>query len=320
MDHATTLFLALVIDAIVGDPNWLYRRAPHPVVWMGAAIGWLDSAWNEASHSDAVRRVKGVVAILILLAISAGAGWLIHAGLERLAHGTILEAVIASVFLAQNSLYRHVAAVEKGFAGGQLGPAQVAVSQIVGRDPASLDEAGVCRAAIESLAENFSDGIVAPAFWFCLFGLPGLLVYKALNTADSMIGHRNDRYRAFGWASARLDDVANLLPARIAAITIAMAAIFQAGGAPAKAVGSAFRDARHHGSVNAGWPEASMAGALGIRLAGPRRYAGVLVEDPWMGNGREGLVPNDIRRALGLYVRACIALLVFVAILVTIQA
>lgn len=319
LDHAPILLLALMIDAVVGDPGWLYRRVPHPVVLLGVAIGWCDRVLNRETWSDAFRRASGVIAISGILALSGSAGWAVHEALRDLPYVMVSEAVIASVFLAQNSLYRHVAAVGHGFAGGGLDPARAAVGLIVGRDPARLDEAGICRAAIESLAENFSDGIVAPVFWYLLFGLPGLLAYKALNTADSMIGHRNDRHRAFGWASARLDDVANLVPARIAALAITIAANAQSRSAGNAAKAAALRDARRHRSVNAGWPEAAMAGALGLRLAGPRHYDAALVDDAWMGDGRERAVPDDIRRALRLYLRGCLVVMIIVALLAAIQ-
>jgi adenosylcobinamide-phosphate synthase len=318
-DHAPILLLALIIDAVAGDPGWLYRRVPHPVVLFGAAIDWCDRVWNRETFAAGTRRAHGVVVAMGILALFGVAGWVIHLGLQYLPHSAVFEAVIASVFFAQNSLYWHVSAVERGFVGARLGPARAAVALIVGRDPASLDQAGVCRAAIESLAENFSDGIVAPALWYLLFGLPGLFAYKALNTADSMIGHRSDRHLAFGWASARLDDLANLVPARVAALAITIAANGQTRNAANEAKIAALRDARRHRSVNAGWPEAAMAGALGLRLAGPRLYDGVLVEDAWMGNGRADAMPDDIRRALRLYLRACLVVMLVVAMLVAIQ-
>lgn len=305
VETAPVLLLALAIDALIGDPAWLYRRLPHPVVLIGAVIARLDRDLNQAKHAAAIRRGLGVIALGAVLLVAGSAGWLLHFGLSAMPHGTVLEALAASIFLAQNSLYRHVAAVERGFVGARLAPAQAAVRMIVGRDPASLDEAGTCRAAIESLAENFSDGVVAPAFWYLVLGLPGLLAYKALNTADSMIGHRTDRHLHFGWASARLDDLANLIPARLTALLVAMAACLSGAISGKTALVSAFRDAGHHRSVNAGWPEAAMAGALGLRLAGPRSYDGVVVDDAWMGDGDTRATPDAIRRALLLYVRAC---------------
>jgi len=313
-ETAPVLFLALVLDAVFGDPAWIYRRLPHPVVLIGAMIAWLDRNWNQEKYADALRRVLGVIAILSLLLLAWGSGWLLHATLSTLPHGMVTEALIVAVFLAQNSLYRHVAAVERGFVGARLPPAQAAVGLIVGRDPTSLDQAGTCRAAIESLAENFSDGIVAPAFWYLVLGLPGLIAYKALNTADSMIGHRTDRHLRFGWATARLDDLTNFIPARLTALILAAAACLSAEFRPKAALVSAFRDARRHRSVNAGWPEAAMAGALGARLAGPRTYNGIVVEDAWMGNGDVRAMPEDIRRALWLYVRACGVMTVLVGL------
>ncbi len=305
LETAPVLFLALAIDAVIGDPAWVYRRLPHPVVLIGTMIGWLDRVLNQANHAGAIRRGLGVIALVPVFLVAGGAGWLLQTGLSAVPHGMVLEALAVSIFLAQNSLYRHVAAVERGFVGARLATAQAAVRLIVGRDPVSLNEAGTCRAAIESLAENFSDGVVAPAFWYLVFGLPGLLAYKALNTADSMIGHRNDRHLHFGWAAARLDDLANLLPARLAALFIAIAACLTRGDRAKAALISAFRDAGRHRSVNAGWPEAAMAGALGLRLAGPRTYGGVVVDDAWMGDGDTNAKPENIRRALHLYLRAC---------------
>jgi len=319
IDHAPILLLALIFDAIIGDPGWFYRRIPHPVVLFGRMIGWFDQAWNRDTLADGTRRLLGAAAVLIILTLAASIGWLIQTSLRGAPYAIALEALIASLFLAQNSLYRHVAAVANNQinSGGDLRAAQVAVGKIVGRDPANLDQAGICRAAIESLAENFSDGVAAPVFWYLLLGLPGLLAYKALNTADSMIGHLSDRYRAFGWAAARLDDLANYPPARFGAIALAGAAVFIPGMSAKAAIRAATRDASEHRSVNAGWPEAAMAGALGLRIAGPRHYDGVLVEDAWMGDGCANAKPDDIQRGLRLYVGACLILTTGAAFLST---
>jgi len=317
IDHAPILLLALIIDAIIGDPDWVYRLAPHPVVLFGRIIGWFDQAWNRDTLADGARRLLGAATVLIILTLAAGIGWLIQTGLRGIPYAIALEALIASLFLAQNSLYRHVAAVAYSLinSDGDLRAAQVAVGRIVGRDTTSLDKAEICRAAIESLAENFSDGVAAPVFWYLLLGLPGLLAYKALNTADSMIGHLSDRHRAFGWAAARLDDFANYLPARLGAIALAGAAVCIPGMPAKTAIRAAIRDASEHRSVNAGWPEAAMAGALGLRIAGPRRYEGVLVEDAWMGDGCADARPDDIRWGLRLYAGACLILAAGTAIL-----
>lgn len=316
LEHAPILLLALAVDAVVGDPAWLYRRVPHPIVWFGWLVGVLDRSLNHACHPAAFRLTMGLWALALVVAIAGLAGWLLLLVLLAVDGRPILEALVASVFLAQNSLYRHVAAVTQGFAEGGVEVARGAVSLIVGRDPASLDSAGVCRGAIESLAENFSDGVVAPAFFYLLGGLPGLLVYKALNTADSMIGHKTSRYHEFGWAAARLDDVANFIPARLSGLLIALGAASLGGASPFAAWQVMCRDARHHRSFNAGWPEAAMAGALGLRLAGPRSYGGAVVEDAWMGDGRADARPEDVTRALSLYARASLLAFVSVAALV----
>src|SRR6185436_6153403 len=208
--------------------------------------------------------------------------------------------------IAQRSLYQHVARVRSAFTDGGLAEARRAVSMIVGREPDQLDEAGVCRAAIESCAENFSDGVVAPVFWLALFGLPGLIAYKAINTADSMIGHRSPRYLSFGWASARLDDLVNLIPARLSGLLVAMVAPI-AGGTTGTALRVMWRDAAKHRSPNAGWPESATAGALGLALAGPRRYGEQIVDDPLLNaEARKDAAPVDIGRALKLLVAACL--------------
>jgi adenosylcobinamide-phosphate synthase len=303
-DALLILLAALAIDAVVGDPQWLWRRWPHPVTAIGAAINALDRSCNRPNRSAFWRRIAGISCIVMLVA----AAGVIGAGLERLlrtAHGgEFLIALVAAIFIAQKGLYDHVAAVRIAFAEGDLAQARTAVSMIVGRDPAVLDEAGVCRASIESCAENFSDGVVAPAFWFALFGLPGLLIYKTVNTADSMIGHRTLRHEAFGWAAARLDDALNLVPARLSGLLIAMAAP-AAQGSIATSLRTMWRDARLHRSPNAGWPESAMAGTLQLALAGPRRYAERIVDDPFLNaGGRKTAVPDDIQRALRVLIAA----------------
>jgi adenosylcobinamide-phosphate synthase len=297
-DALWILALALVLDAIVGDPDAVWRRWPHPVVWMGGVIGRLDSGLNRDADGFARRRLKGVVALALALAIFAGGAWLLHRALAALSWGWLIEAAVASVLIAQKSLHQHVARVAEGLEREGLDGGRRAVSMIVGRDPLSLDEAGVARAAIESTAENFSDGVVAPAFWFALLGLPGIVAYKLVNTADSMIGHRSPRHEAFGWAAARLDDLLNLAPARLAGLLIASAAIL-VGGSASAALRTMFSDASLHRSPNAGWPEAAMAGGIGVALAGPRRYDGRVVDDPFLNaSGRTQATADDIRRGL----------------------
>lgn len=301
-DALLILLVALVADAVIGDPDRLWRRVAHPVAWIGTLIAVLDRRLNRVEWRDGTRKVIGILTLAIVVSAAALAGAALEAGLRQLPGHVATIGLVASVLIAQNSLYQHVAQVASAFDAGGLAAARQAVSLIVGRNPESLDEAGVCRAAIETAAENFSDGVVAPAFWFALFGLPGLAAYKAVNTADSMIGHLSQRHRDFGWAAARFDDLVNLAPARLSGLALAFAAPL-GGGAIGAAMRSMLRDARLHRSPNAGWPEAAMAGALGLALAGPRRYGNVIVDDPYLNaRGRADARPEDIRRALRVFV------------------
>lgn len=290
---------AAVLDAAVGYPDALHRRIPHPVAWIGALISALEAGLNLPAFSQIARRLLGVVTLAIIVGVSAMAGWLIaHFG------GPWAVAIVGAVGLAQRSLFDHVRAVARPLTAGDLDSARAAVGMIVGRDVARLDESGVATAAIESLAESFNDGVVAPLFWFVVGGLPGLFVYKAVNTADSLIGHREPRWRSFGWASARFDDLLNLIPARIAGVVVAIAG---RGGWRVM-----FRDAGKHASPNAGWPEAAMAGALGVRLGGPAWYDGEVSQRPVLGEGRAA-EPADLARALRVYLVACAILWLMLA-------
>jgi len=300
------LFMALGLDACLGEMGWLFRWLPHPVVVMGRAIAGLDRRLNRAELSEANRRWRGVALVVLVVGTAAGVGGLIAFLARTLPHAWLFEVFVAATLLAQRSLFDHVHDVARALENGGLEGGRQAVARIVGRDPQSLDEYGVARAAVESLAENFADAVVAPAFWYALFGLPGMLAYKAVNTLDSMVGYRNDKYRAFGWASARLDDLANLLPARLAALMLALAAMATPRGNPFRAVATMVTDARHHRSPNSGWPEAAMAGALGLALGGPRKYPGLTVNEKWIGGGRARLTVPDIDRALVLFAAACL--------------
>lgn len=304
-DTLAILALALAIEAAFGYPDALYRALGHPVTWIGRLIAALDRGMNRGGAS--ARRLAGILALGILIAcVGAVASALTAAaGLAGTLPAIALLALLCAGLPAQRSLYQHVARVAAGLRTDGLPGGRHAVSMIVGRDPETLDEAGICRAAIESLSENFSDGIVAPAFWIGVGGLPGGALYKAINTADSMIGHRTPRHEAFGWASARLDDLVNLPASRLTALLIVAAAAVHRDASAAGAWRAVRRDARRHRSPNAGWPEAAMAGALGLRLAGPRVYAGVAVDDAWMGDGRAAAAPADVERALAVYRTAC---------------
>lgn len=283
MREARLTLTALAVEAGIGWPG----RLPHPVQAIGAVIDRADRHLNNGRF----RRVKGIAA---MAAIAGGAAL---AGAVVARAGRPAAVVAASAGLAQRSLWQHVRAVERALAAGDLPLARARVAMIVGRDTATLDESGIAKAAIESLAESFCDGVVAPACWLALGGVPGLWAYKAVNTADSMIGHLTDQHRRFGWAAARTDDAMNLLPARLAGVLIVAAAGGRGGAIMA-------RDARRHASPNAGWPEAAMAGALGVRLGGPVRYDGVAHDRPWLGEGQEPAGAADIARALRLYRRA----------------
>ncbi len=303
-------FAALLIERIWGYPDALYRAVGHPVTWIGALIGMLDRKWNLAADAPARRRASGVTALVVIVALPALIAAIATGMLSGSIAGIAILALLASSLLAQRSLETHVAAVVVALEDEGLEAGRAAVSMIVGRDPQALDEAGVARAAIESLAENFSDGIVAPAFWTGLLGLAGGAAYKAVNTADSMIGHRTERHVDFGRAAARLDDLVNIPASRLSALLLWGAAWFVPGASPDGAREAVRRDARKHRSPNAGWPEAAMAGALGLALAGPRAYGGVTVDDAIMGEGgRRDATAADIRRALALY-RAADTLLI----------
>lgn len=290
---------AMVAEMLTGYPGAVYRRIGHPVVWIGALITAFETSLNQGS--DLRRRIAGIVTVAATAGVAAGVGFGVAAVLQGPA-GTVVAACIAGSLIAQRSLADHVRRVADALDRGGLEAGRAAVAHIVGRDPQALDMAGVSRAAVESLAENFSDGVVAPVLWMAVAGLPGAAAYKAINTADSMIGHRNERYRSFGWAAARLDDLVNLPASRLSAALLVAAAALVPGASARGAWRAVRRDARRHRSPNAGWPEAAMAGALGFALAGPRSYGGVVVEDALMGaGGRHALGPADIRRALTLY-------------------
>lgn len=293
---------ALALDAAIGWPNVLYARIGHPVGCFAWFIQSCETRWNRTAYRFGTRRLLGILTVLLLVLLIGGvSGIAQHLVLTYFGRwGWLGVATLAWPALAQRSLFDHVRPVGAALLAGDLPGARRAVGMIVGRDTAALDESGVARAAIESLAESFCDGVAAPLFWLFLFGLPGIWVYKAINTADSMIGHREERWRAFGWAAARTDDLLNLIPARLSGILLCIAGF---GGWR-----TLWRDAGKHASPNAGWPEAAMAGALGLRLAGPIAYDGAMHDKPWIGDGRSDADARDIGRALSLYVRACLLL------------
>ncbi|MFQ5958089.1 MAG: adenosylcobinamide-phosphate synthase CbiB [Alphaproteobacteria bacterium] len=300
------LLFALLLDAYIGDPPGIYRLVPHPVALMGRMAAGLERRLNREERGVVTRRVRGALVVVVLVGLAAVAGIAIERLARAVPFGWLVELLLVMTLIAQNALYRHVKAVARALEDGGINEGRKAVAHIVGRNPASLDEHGVARGAIESCAENLSDGVVAPVFWYVLLGLPGLLAYKMINTLDSEIGHRSPRYRDFGATAARLDDAINYIPARLTGAIIALAALFVPSANPARAVRAMLRDAHKHRSLNAGWPEAAMAGALDLALAGPRRYGETVVKDTWMGDGRARAMPFDIRRSLFLFVVACL--------------
>jgi adenosylcobinamide-phosphate synthase len=310
---AGAMAVAMVVDAGLGWPAPLYARIGHPVTWIGRLIGDLDRRWNHSHHRDITRRILGLAAALVVIAAAVLPCWLIARLLPGGVTGMLITGVLAWPLVATRSMHDHVVAVARPLIAGDLAGARAAVAMIVGRDPARLDAAGVARAALESLAENTSDGIVAPLFWGALLGLPGIAGYKAINTLDSMIGHRSPRHEAFGWASARIDDGVNLIPARLTGLLFALAS-----GRPRAALACMARDASHHRSPNAGWPEASLAGALQIRLSGPRIYGDRVAEEPWVNAEAADPGAEDIRRGLLLYRRAMLLMALMLVALATV--
>ncbi len=307
----------MLIELCLGYPERVTRAIGHPVTWIGGLIGELDRALNRDAAGARTRRLAGAAALMIIIVVVGLIAFVIERVLFRLPFGIFIVALAASTLIAQRSLHRHVAAVATALEGDDLGAGRSAVSHIVGRDTAALDAAGVARAAIESLAENFSDAVVAPVLWLAIAGLPGIALYKAINTADSMIGHRTERHAAFGWAAARLDDLVNLPASRLAALLLIAAAALGKGASSVQAWNTVWLDAPRHRSPNAGYPEAAIAGALGLSLAGPRIYGGVRLDDAVMGGGRWDPTTADIRRALALYRTADVILIAMLAILAT---
>lgn len=308
-------FLSLAFETRLGYPDRLFAAIGHPVTWVGRLISCLDGRLNRATDNDRTRRLYGVAALAVIVLVPGLIAYAIESLLLVNAVGFFILVALGTTLLAQKSLTDHVEAVAKALEIGGLAAGRHAVSQIVGRDPDSLDRAAVSRAAIESLAENFSDGVVAPAFWMAVGGLGGGAAYKAANTADSMIGHRTPKHEAFGWAAARFDDLINLPASRLTALLIVAAAAIQPGMDAGAAWRAVWRDAKKHRSPNAGWPEAAMAGALGLALAGPRIYGGVPVDDTYMGEGgRRDAKAADIRRALRLFWTADILLIALLGI------
>lgn len=310
--HFAAAALALLVERLFGYPKPLYDKIGHPVEWFGSVLKKLEALLYDPQAEPLQARLRGLAVLLALLLIVTIPAVFVASILSTLKFGWIVEALLATALIAQHSLYEHVSAVGKGL-DISLNEGRKAVARIVGRDPAALDESGIVKGALESLAENASDGIVAPVLWYALLGLPGIVAYKAINTADSMIGHKSERYIYFGWAAARLDDLINLPASRLTGFLFAAAAAWNDQERGKIALQAMWREAPKHQSPNAGWPESALAASLGVKFGGPRSYEGALVDLPWMGEGRETLNRDDIRKGLRLYGTA-MTFLLFLAV------
>ncbi len=306
--------LACLIERHAGYPAVMIRVIGHPVQWMGGFIDWLDKTLNTRPDDELQGLLRGAAALALLLCAAALPAYMVQDLLNDVPGGWIINALIATAFIAQKSMREHVQDVANALSSS-VGAARTAVAKIVGRDTTQLDESGIAKAALESLAENTADGIVAPVLWYALLGLPGIVAYKSVNTADSMIGHRSERHLFFGFSAAKLDDLVNLPASRLTALLFAGAALFLSSNAAQNALISAWNDASKHRSPNAGWPEAAMAGALGLKFGGPRAYEDGVVDLPWMGRGREFLTRNDIAAGLSLYDKTLWIMFAVVALL-----
>jgi adenosylcobinamide-phosphate synthase len=315
-DPFAVLLLALAIDLAFGNMAIVFRFLPHPVMLVRRGTRFFDRRLNREERSDGARRFRGVITTILLVGAAAAIGWAIGEYLRVVHYSWVIEALLVAVLLTQRSVFERVAETGKALQVLGLMGARAAVAKIVGRDPESHDESGVARVAIEALFEDFNNGVIAPAFWYLLLGLPGLFAYKTANTLDRVIGHRSPKYFYFGWAAARFDDVLNWIPARLTAVLIWLAALVLPGARALGAIRTTFADARKHRSPNDGWPDAAAAGALGLALGGPRHYLGMVTDEPWLGDGRAWATVVDIGNALRLYLAAaaCFAALLLVAL------
>jgi adenosylcobinamide-phosphate synthase len=314
MNHFVMAAFALVVEYFVGYPQSLQRAIGHPVEWIGKLIAYLDEGLNDPDSEDNDQRNQGIFAVVALCIAVGVPAFLLERLLLSFHYGWIINTLLATAFIAQKSLRDHVTAVARTLPQSIVA-ARKEVAKIVGRDPSTLDESGVAKAALESLAENTADGITAPIFWFAIAGLPGIVIYKAINTADSMIGHKSEKYLHFGWAAAKLDDLVNLPASRLTGLLFAGAAWLKSKTRAQAALNAMWRDASKHQSPNAGWPEAAMAGALDLKFGGPRQYDGEMVQLPYMGDGRGQMTAADIDKGLELYDRALLILLALAAVL-----
>ena len=298
MNMLVCIIIALTIDRIIGWPDWLFRRVSHPVVLIGSLISFCEKTFNNANTTASIRRFWGIITVLIVTGVCLLVALFISSLIPDNRLGIILTSLLIWPWIAAKSLNEHVEKVALALSKADSESARTAVSMIVGRNAKTLNDSGIARASLESLSENTSDGVIAPLFWAAILGIPGLFVYKAINTMDSMIGYRTQAYEAFGWAAAKLDDIVNFLPARLTGTIYVLTATN-----PIYSFGIMWRDAKKHRSPNAGWPEAGFAAALNVRLSGPRNYEGALSDDEWLHEEGEDPSSKDIFLGLKLYNR-----------------
>lgn len=302
MIYAAALLAGFLIEATLSWPTAIFRIIGHPVTWIGHMINRLEALLNRPSRSPIKLKISGAITVLAVLVASVVPAWAVSYILPTTWPGILIGGLLAWPFLATRSLYDHVQAIALPLAAAQTDQARRAVSLIIGRNSTALDDKAIARASLESLAENSSDGVIAPLFWGLVFGLPGLVGYKVINTFDSMIGHRSARYVHFGMVAARLDDLANLIPSRVTGVLFALVS-----GRPGHTGNVMFRDASQHRSPNAGWPEAAMAAAIDVRLSGPRVYGDTVADEPWLNGGAADPDATAVRRGLWLYQRVMLA-------------
>ena len=314
MDLLIVIFIAVIVDAIWGDDHWIWRKFKHPVALVGRFINFLDVEFNRNEFSESSRTFNGFIVIIMSIIII----WFLSSIIEGLLFGNIIGnlilGLIISILLAGKSLFVHVKDIYDDFMRDDLDNAKINLSKIVSRKVDEYDESAITRGAIESLSENLSDGYVAPLFWLLIAGLPGIFIYKFINTADSMIAYKNDKYHNFGKCTAYLDDILNFIPARLSSL-LQVFASFVLKENWQQALLCIKQDASKSPSPNSGWPESAMAGALDISLGGDNFYDGELIKSDWINGSGEKIISFDfITRALWIYSTSIVIYLVFVTI------
>ncbi len=300
------LLAALFVDGVLPNMPWLFKVVPHPVTMIRRLTGFFDRKLNREQRGEQTRLARGALVVVLVLLIVGGGGWILDGVLQDLQYGWIGEIALLVMLVAQRGVFDRAGLVRKALVGHRLGEARAAVYPLIGRDAGALDDYGVARAAVEACADTFAKSVIGPVFWYVLLGLPGLFLYVGIKSMDREIGFRSPRHAAFGLAAARLDDAVSFIPARLAAILLAFAAVVSPTARPGAAIRTMLRDAGKHPSPNDGWPEGAIAGALGLALSGPRSYGGEKTAEPWIGSGRARATAQDVARARFLYAAACL--------------